>query len=77
MTLHACVRAKERYGLQVGKEDFEAISRQIADGIALKLGRKRRRTSVYLVTVQGTDAVVVYNRRSKCVITFLPLDWTK
>ncbi|MGZ3686828.1 MAG: hypothetical protein ACXWPM_01100 [Bdellovibrionota bacterium] len=74
---HAALRARERYGIQVRPEDFDSIREQIRVGRAIKLGRKGSRTSIYLVTVQGGDAVVVYNRRAKFVITFLPLAWEK
>lgn len=75
MTHHARLRAKQRYGLTVGAEDARAIREQVMSGRALKLGKTGRRTSVYLVTVQQQDCVVVYNRGAKIVITFLPLNW--
>lgn len=77
MTAHARQRALERYGLDVNDDDFRSISEQVTCGRAIKLGRQGSATSVYLVTVQGKDAVVVYRRQSKCVITFLPLTWER
>ena len=77
MTYHAQVRAFERYGMEVGAADFTEIQEQITNGSATKLGKTGRRTSIYKVTVQGRDAVIVYNRAVKVVITFLPLEWQR
>jgi len=74
---HAQARALERYHLHVYTADFESIQRQIRDGEAVKVGEQGKRTSVYRVTVQGIEALVVYNRRGKYVVTFLPMSWEK
>lgn len=67
----------ERYGIEVSDEDSRSIADQIREGRALKLGHHGRSTSIYLITIQGLDAVIVYNRKVKSVITFLPLQWEK
>lgn len=72
---HAQVRARERYGLDVYTADFRDIENQITNGEAKKVGIKGRTTSIYEIVVQGIAAVIVYNRRTKFVITFLPIDW--
>jgi len=74
---HAQERALERYNLHVYTEDFVAIQRQIRDGDAVKVGEQGTNTSVYKVMVQGIEALVVYNRRGKYVVTFLPRTWEK
>ncbi len=74
---HAQERARERYGLNIYTADIRDIQDQIRDGRAVKVGLKGRITSIYQVVVQGIDAVVVYNRRTKLVITFLPLEWKR
>lgn len=72
---HARERARQRYGIELTGEDFRSIEEQVVVGHAIKLGPKGRRTSIYLVTVQGQDMVVVYNRREAFVITVLPIEW--
>lgn len=78
MSNHARIRALERYGLHVNVDDFRAISEQITEGQARKLGFKGRRTSIYVVHVQGREAIIVYNRAAKITLTFLPIeDWKR
>jgi hypothetical protein len=72
---HAQRRAAERYGLRVRGQDFAQIIEQVQLGVAIKLGPRGRRKSIYLVTVQGQEAIVVYNRLDKWVLTFLPPEW--
>jgi hypothetical protein len=72
MTFHARDRARERYGIVADDRDAELIADQVSSGRAVKLAGRGRRTAVYLVTVQGVDCVVVFSRRTKAVVTFLP-----
>ena len=77
ITSHARLRAEERYGIDPTFDDYEEISRQIQDGDAEKIGKHGTATSVYKVIVRKKECFVVYHRKEKCVITFLPLDWEK
>lgn len=75
MTFHAKQRARERYSLAVYAEDFDDIALQVADGRAEKVGEHGKATSIYKVTVQQKICIIVYNRKAKSVITFLPMDY--
>lgn len=68
------IRAQERYGLHITPWDIRCVITQVTDGHALKLRKISQQLAVYLVTVQGHDCRIVYNRYRKFIITFLPLD---
>lgn len=76
MTTHAIERALERYGLQLSKNDFERISKRIAQGQAEKLKKVTKHISVYEIYVNSIRIKLVYDRHTKFVITVLPPDWT-
>jgi hypothetical protein len=72
---HAQERALERYNLHVYTADFVSIQQQIRDGEAEKIRGRGRTSCIYRVMVQGIICIVVYNRRDKYVVTFLPANW--
>ncbi len=73
---HACCRASERYGFEFTTDDFEKIrSRLIAqfkDQTGIVFLRKDRESSHFAVWHGGEWLPVVYNRRHKTIVTFLP-----
>lgn len=77
MTQHARIRARERYSLAIYQDDFDGIAEQITDGRAEKLKKITKNQSVYRVNVQNKVCIVVYDRLTKAVITFLPTEWRK
>jgi hypothetical protein len=77
MSKHAKTRARERYSLAVYDEDFQSIAEQVADGRAEKLKKISEVESVYRVNVQNRICIIVWHRKAKVCVTFLPPEWNK
>jgi hypothetical protein len=73
---HAKLRAQERYGLSLNRIDLREIAGLIQQGKAVFLRRQSLRVSHWLVEVGGKSARVVYDRKRKTVVTFLPAEPT-
>lgn len=72
--LHAKRRAKQRYGLELKREDLAAIARQIQSGHSTCVAKQSVRVTIHRLEWQGTYFEVVYDRERKNVVTFLPLE---
>lgn len=73
---HARQRARERYGLELTDQDIERIGAEIELGrlgCAEFIENQGGYRSLWLVGLNGKDAVVAYNERTHRVATFLPL----
>lgn len=72
--LHARARARERYGLFLKWEDVDRMVRAIQQREAVLVQRTCRRLSVWDVPHSGRTCRVVYDRRFRNLVTFLPRD---
>lgn len=83
--LHAKKRAQERYGLELTKESYLALCRDIQEGRGTCLGKQSNRLSVWKLQIvvhpevaRGpkmtivTSANVVYDKQRHTIVTFLP-----
>lgn len=69
---HAINRARERYGLNLSKNDLQRIAALIRDGCALSLGKESNSRSHFVVRYQEQYLYTVYGNLIKTVHTFLP-----
>lgn len=72
---HAKRRALERYGAALSGRDLDRIVRAIQGGQSTPLKRQSQTRSIHKVTLHGTAFVVVYQRKTGEICTFLPPDW--
>jgi hypothetical protein len=71
--LHARARARERYGLSLTWEDVDRIVKCIQQRQSVALvSRTCKRITVWDVLYEGRTVRVVYDRRERNLITFLP-----
>ncbi|HEX7277887.1 MAG TPA: hypothetical protein VF244_10975 [Acidimicrobiales bacterium] len=70
--LHARIRARERYGIELGEASRSAIIRSIQTGTSTIVERQTNRVSVHDVDLDGQVVRVVYDRARKELVTFLP-----
>ena len=69
---HSIQRAKERYGLDLTREDLNAIRDCIFVGNSKRLKwPSKRGTETYRVTVKGVSCVVAFDNYAEAVATFL------
>lgn len=69
---HASQRANERYGLQLTRNDHEAICRIIREGHAIVLEKQSNTKTKYALEYKGQWLAVVYSKKLKCLYTCLP-----
>lgn len=69
---HAKRRALERYDLALNRDDLRAWVKQIQEGQARKLEQQSLRVGKYVITHQGQEVVVIYDRHRKTIVTCLP-----
>ena len=75
---HAIERARERYGLDLTRDDLEEMAGLIAAGEAVRLRVERdRRFEVYWLRFKGRLLVVSYEPVVGRVVSFLPPDSVK
>lgn len=73
MRVHARRRARERYGLEFGPTTESEVLRVIQSSRSRLIERQSNRVSVHEVTLgDGLVVRVVYDRKRKQVVTFLP-----
>lgn len=72
---HAKMRASERYGLKLNREDYDDLVLRIRNNVGV-LARLRISCSrsALLVRYRGQDMVVVYSITHGNIVTFLPPD---
>ena len=74
--VHACRRASERYGFELTREDYEKLRhrliRQFEDQTGIVFLSKDNRGSRFAVWHGCEWLPLVYNRRNKTIVTFLP-----
>lgn len=71
---HAKHRAAERYALALTRRDLEAIVALIRDGRVIASQRLTCSKSVKLIEYQGRRLVLLYSKRHREIVTFLPAD---
>lgn len=70
---HATRRAKERHGLDLSRDDFDDMVREIQTGRAAILEKQSNTRSVFLVSApKHSKLAVVYDRKRKVIVTVLP-----
>jgi len=66
------VRAAQRYGVCLGKEEHEELVQQIHKQKAQFVERQSLRVTVWIVELDGTKMKVCYDSNRKAIITCLP-----
>jgi len=69
---HAIRRFRERFGVHISKNDYQAYVRQIQEGNAKFLEKQSNRISVFEIIVQGESVRVCYDKERKSIVTVLP-----
>ena len=69
---HALKRAFERYEVKLIDSDLNSIARKIRIGDALFVDHLTNSRAVHAVNHKGLSFVVVYSKKSKRILTFLP-----
>jgi len=72
--IHARRRAAERYGITLDSELRNALIAEIQRGVTTIMFRQSLRVSIHRVDLDGRVYRVVYDKRRKELVTFLPLD---
>lgn len=71
-TQHAAKRAKERAGVTLDHVLVRDVQDQVADGSAILLEEQQGDRCVYLVKLGNARHPVVFNTRTKHIVTVLP-----
>lgn len=71
---HAAARARDRYDIHFDRAKNDEVVDLIQAGYAQLVERQSARVSVYRMQVDGRDCKVVYDRRRKQIVSFLPLE---
>lgn len=69
---HAIARAGERYGLDLTPSQLKAAIRKIQQGEARFLWKQSLTRSVFIVDIDTTPCVAVYDPSRNSIRTFLP-----
>lgn len=69
---HGKNRAKERFDIDLSDEDLARIIAQIKRGESEFVRRQSERLTLHRVVVGESNPVVVYDRKRKTIVTFLP-----
>lgn len=75
---HAKKRAEERFHVKLNREDLYNLSSAIRNNSGVKFEKSiSNRVTAWKVTVPKSDeqALALYDKKRKTVITFLPLDY--
>lgn len=72
--IHAKKRFCQRFGLDLTSGSLSELARQIRDGEAEFVFRQSNRVSVWDVTYQKRTFRVIYDGRTKEIVTVLPED---
>lgn len=75
---HAKKRAEERFGVTLNRYDLYNVSSAIRSQNAKFKQAISNRVTAWIVNVPNTneEAIALYDKHRKCVITFLPLDYS-
>jgi len=69
---HFIRRAKQRYGMELNKQDVKRIVNKIQSGASKVLKKQSLRVAIHQVTYQGTSMIVAYDKNRSVPITALP-----
>ncbi len=72
LRLHSRSRALERYDLSLNREHLREIVQQIQLGKAAFISRTSNSRTLWKIRVGNTLCNVVYDKRRKEIVTFLP-----
>ena len=73
---HAIEQAKERYGIDLVLWDLVNIRDKIESGKSLLMGTDPNRpTQTHIVTYRDTEMQVIFDPKSRCVVTFYEKGW--
>lgn len=70
--LHAKKRASQRFGLALTTADLRQIAESIRRGNSTPIERQSNRVTLHRVEFKGEQYRVVYDRKRKEIVTFLP-----
>lgn len=71
---HAQSRALSRYGVHLNKSSYRRLVLQIRNGQDVKFSKLTCSRSLVLVKFEGREFLLVYSKKTKKIITFLPDD---
>ena len=71
--LHAYKRIKERFGIDMLREEYDELVRMIRTGRTEGV-RETLRVAHHTVKVRGKEMVAVYDRQRESIVTFLTLE---
>ena len=74
-TMHAKIRAEERYGLDLSHEDFEAILAEIQSGRSPCMRMVEKVGRVHIVRFHGDILIVALALDKDVITTMLPPDY--
>jgi hypothetical protein len=69
---HSRRRVVERYGAELSEDNIRTIGRLIREGRSKLLRKDSINFSKHLVEFEGTEYRVVYDKKRRAVVTFLP-----
>jgi hypothetical protein len=72
---HTIKRASERLGLSLNKEQIEQLVKQIQTNKGTFLERQSNRVSAWLLSIQGSQFVAIYDSHRKTLATVYPYSW--
>lgn len=70
--IHFKKRLFERYGLNINREEMTDLVKQITDGKAYFVRKSTNRISIFIVTYQGKEITVAYDKGRKQVVSAIP-----
>lgn len=73
---HAKKRAKERFDLSLNRHDLNRIILMIQSGDATFFDRQSNNRTRWIINLDGNEALAVYDKQRKQIITFLELKYT-
>ena len=73
--LHAKKRARQRFNVEINKKDYNEIIKGIQSGKFPFVKSLSNRLSVFKITLNNTEANVLYDKSRKTLVTFMPTDW--
>jgi len=72
---HVKRRSMERFGIYLSRKDQEEIVRTIREGKAEFLKRESNAKKHFKVEYHGKIFRVVYNKKHRCLLTVLPIEF--
>lgn len=73
-SIHAILRGVERYGCLLSRSDLHRIVKKIQSKDGMFIEKKTNRVTIWDVEYNKTIFKVVYDKKRKMVVTFLPSD---